>query len=77
MERSATMLTELDKVKKDVRMVKSDKNTKKSATSPNLEDFRKRAMTSVTFVEENMSKLRSILAGERDAPPTDLGKCIF
>ena len=73
MEQSATMLVEIDKVKKDVRTVKSDKNAKKVTVSPDGEDFRKRAMASITFVENNMAKLRSLLLGERDSCPTDLG----
>ena len=74
MDQSKTMLGEIEKVKKDVRAVKSDKISKKVPPNFDLEDFRKRAMSSIIFVEDNMAKLRSLLLGERDACPTDLGE---
>ena len=67
------MLTEIDKVKKDVRAVKSDKNANRVVSNSMNDEFQKRAMGSIKFVEDNISKLKSLLLGERDQCPSDLG----
>ena len=75
LEQSSKTLSELEKVKKDVRSVKAEKiNVKRAGSCSDNDEFRRRAVGPIQFVEENMSKMRSMLQGDRDSCPADLGK---
>lgn len=67
-------LSEIEKVKKEVRLVNKDKmNFKRTSTCNENDDFRRRAAGPINFLIDNEGKLKSMLKGERDACPTDLG----
>ena len=54
--------------------LRSDKEARKRiGTCVENDEFRKTAKGIIQFVDENQSKLTSLLQGERDACPSDLG----
>ena len=78
LDQSKKTLGELDKIKKDVRSVKTEKvNLKRAGSCSDNDDFRRRAISSIQFIEDNLGQLKSLLHGERDACPTDLGKFLL
>ena len=47
---------------------------KRTSTCTENDDFRRRARGPIDFLIDHEGKLRSLLQGERDACPSDLGK---
>lgn len=75
LSKSDKALTEIEKVKKDVRTAQKEKVTlKRTSTCSDNDDFRRRAIGPINFLIDNEGKLKSLLQGERDACPSDLGK---
>ena len=68
-------MAEIEKVKKEVRSVQKDKlNLKRTSTCNDNDEFRRRASGPINFLIDHEGKLKSLLQGERDASPSDLGR---
>ena len=70
-------MKDMEKCKKEIRNIAKDSTVKKRTEACSENDqFRKKATGHIKFLENNSAKLESLLAGERDACPADLGKSI-
>ena len=75
MDRTDKTLIAVEKIKKEVRQVQKEKmSVKRASTCADNDEFRRRAIGPVMFVDENQAKLKSLLQGERDTCPSDLGQ---
>ena len=72
LDNSKKMLTELEKCKKDIRLM--SKNVTRPTSCSENDSFRKRVVGSVEFLHVNIGKLQSLLQGGLDKCPMDLGK---
>ena len=74
LKNTETLAKDMLSCKSKLKGLRSEKDAlKRVGTCVENDDFRKNAKGIVKFVEENRSKLTSLLQGERDACPSDLG----
>ena len=77
---SSSCLSELQKCKTEIRQVKAIVEKPVFNAKPvdlsELERFQKNATPLLDFVHDNQSKMLSLLHGERDQCPNDMGKQI-
>ena len=77
LKKTETISSDVSKTKQEIRSVAKDKLARKKQDGcESNTNFRKRAIGPVEFIEQNQSKITSMLEGERDQFPMDLGKLL-
>ena len=78
MKNTELLSKDVTSCKSKLNSLKRDKDAhKRVGTCVENDEFRKKSAGILQFVTENHSKLRSLLQGERDACPSDLGLQTF
>ena len=78
MKNTETLTKDVTSCKSKLNGLKAEKdNRKRAGTCAENDTFRKNASGPLQFLQENQSKITSLLQGERDTWPSDLGLQTF